>query len=92
MATYVLVICTLCVLAFASEKPTYEEILIAAKAGEMPNSVPKGPDRVDSRHDLVGMKGILIVIHIRMLFLNHMHTSHLSLVRDYVLIYVTMYS
>ena len=82
MATYVLVICTLCVLAFASEKPTYEEILIAAKAGEMPNSVPKGPDRVDSGHDLVGMNGILIVIHIRMLFLNHMHTSPLSLVWD----------
>ena len=82
MATYVLVICTLCVLAFASEKPTYEEILIAAKAGVMPNSVPKGPDRVDSGHDLEGMNGILIVIHIRMLFLNHMHTSHLSLVWD----------
>ena len=58
MATYVLVICTLCVLAVASEKPTYEEILIAAKAGVMPNSVPKGPDRVDSGHDLEGMNGI----------------------------------
>ena len=67
MATYVLAICTLCVLAFASEKPTYEEILIAAKSGEMPNSVSKGPDIVDSGHDLEGMNGILIVIHIRML-------------------------
>ena len=82
MATYVLVICTLCVLAVASEKPTYEEILIAAKAGVMPNSVPKGPDRVDSGHDLEGMNGILILIHIRMLLLRHMHISQLSLVWD----------
>ena len=66
MATHVLVICTLCVLAFASEKPTYEEILIAAKAGEMQNSVPAAPGRVDSEHDLEGMNGILNLIHIRM--------------------------
>ena len=82
MATYVLVICTLCVLAFASEKPTYEEILIAAKAGVMQNSGPKAPDRVDAEHDLEGMNGILIFIHIRMLLLIHMHISQLSLVWD----------
>ena len=82
MATYVLVICTLCVLAFASEKPTYKEILIAAKAGVMQNSVPKAPDRVDAELDLEGMNGILIFSHIRMLFLSHVHISQLSLVWD----------
>ena len=58
MATHVLVICTLVVLTFANEKPTYEEILIAAKSGMMPNSVPEGTDRGDSGHDLEGMNGI----------------------------------
>ena len=55
MATYVLVICTLCALAFAREKLSYEEILLAAKAGEMPISGPTAPGRVDSEHDLEGM-------------------------------------
>ena len=66
MATYVLVICTLCALAFAREKLSYEEILLAAKAGEMQNSGPTAPGRVDSEHDLEGMIGILTFINIRM--------------------------
>ena len=61
MATHVLVICILVGLAFANEKPkpTYEEILIAAKSGIMPNSDPEAPDRSDSGHVPEGMNGIL---------------------------------
>ena len=92
MATYVLVICTLCVLAVASEKPTYEEILIAAKAGVMPNSVPKGPDRVDSGHDLEGMNGIFNRYSYKnAIFKSHAHLPFVSS-SGLILIYVTMYS
>ena len=62
MATYVLVICTLCALAFASEKLSYEEILRAAKAGEMQESVPTAPVRIKSEHDLDGTIGIFMFI------------------------------
>ena len=92
MATYVLVICTLCVLAFANEKPTYEEILIAAKAGVMPNSVPKGPDRVDSGHDLEGMNGIFNRYSYKnAIFKSHAHLPFVSS-SGLILIYVTLYS
>ena len=59
MATHVLGICILVGLAFANEKPTYEEILIAAKSGIMPNSDPEAMDRSDSGHVPEGMNGIL---------------------------------
>ena len=62
MSPSVLVLCTLCALAFASEKLSYEEILLAAKAGEMQDSVPTAPDRINSEHDLEGMIGILMFI------------------------------
>ena len=62
MATLVLGICILVGLAFANEKPTqptYEEILLAAKSGIMPNSDPEAMDRSDSGHVPEGMNGIL---------------------------------
>ena len=51
-------LCTFFALAFASEKLSYEEILLAAKAGEMQDPVPIAPDRINSEHDLDGMIGI----------------------------------
>ena len=62
MATLVLGICILVVLAFSNEKPTqptYEQILLAAKAGMMPNSDPEAMDRSDSGNVPEGMFGIL---------------------------------
>ena len=62
MATLVLGIWILVGLAFANEKPkqpTYEEILLAAKSGIMPNSDPEAMDRSDSGHVPEGMNGIL---------------------------------
>ena len=62
MATLVLGICILVVLAFSNEKPTqptYEEILLAAKSGIMPNSDPEAMDRSDSGNVPEGMFGIL---------------------------------
>ena len=61
MATLVLGICILVVLAFAEKptQPTYEEILIAAKSGIMPNSDPEAMDRSDSGNVPEGMFGIL---------------------------------
>ena len=62
MATLVLGICILVVLAFSNEKPTqptYEEILLAAKSGMMPNSDPEAMDRSDSGNVPEGMFGIL---------------------------------
>ena len=62
MATLVLGICILVVLAFSNEKPTqptYEQILLAAKSGMMPNSDPEAMDRSDSGHVPEGMNGIL---------------------------------
>ena len=58
MSPYGLVLCTFFALAFASEKLSYEEILLAAKAGEMQDPVPIAPDRINSEHDLDGMIGI----------------------------------
>ena len=62
MATLVLGICILVVLAFSNEKPTqptYEQILLAAKSGIMPNSDPEAMDRSDSGNVPEGMFGIL---------------------------------
>ena len=62
MATLVLGICILVVLAFSNEKPTqptYEQILLAAKSGMMPNSDPEAMDRSDSGNVPEGMFGIL---------------------------------
>ena len=56
MATrLVLGMCILVGLAFANEKPTYEEILIRAKSGIMPNSDPEAMDRSDSGQIPEGM-------------------------------------
>ena len=62
MATLVLGICILVVLAFSNEKPTqptYEQILLAAKSGMMPNSDPEAMDRSDSGNVPEDMFGIL---------------------------------
>ena len=62
MATLVFGIWILVVLAFANAKPTqptYEEILLAAKSGIMPNSDPEAMDRSDSGNLPEGMNGIL---------------------------------
>ena len=57
MAT--LLVLGMCILVGLAEKPTYEEILIAAKSGIMPNSDPEAMDRSDSGHVPEGMNGIL---------------------------------
>ena len=62
MSPYVLALCTFCAFAVASEKLSYEEILRAAKAGEMQDSVPTAPVRIKSEHDLDGMIGIFMFI------------------------------
>ena len=65
MSPYVLALCTFCAIAFAKpsgEKLSYEEILRAAKAGEMQDSVPTAPVRIKSEHDLDGMIGIFMFI------------------------------
>ena len=85
-------LCTLCALAFASEKLSYEEILLAAKAGEMQNSVPTAPGRVDSEHDLEGMNGIFNRYSYKnAIFKSHAHLPFVSS-SGLILIYVTMYS
>ena len=62
MSPYVLALCTFCAIAFASEKLSYEEILRAAKAGEMQESVPTAPVRIKLEHDLDGTIGIFMFI------------------------------
>ena len=62
MSPYVLALCTFCAIAFASEKLSYEEILRAAKAGEMQDSVPTAPVRIKSEHDLDGTIAIFMFI------------------------------
>ena len=62
MSPYVFALCTFCALAFASEKLSYEEILRAAKAGEMQDAVPTAPVRFQSEHDLDGTIGIFMFI------------------------------
>ena len=54
MSPYVLALCTFCAIA-SGEKLSYEEILRAAKAGEMQDSVPTAPVRIKSEHDLDGI-------------------------------------
>ena len=61
MSPLVLALCTFCAIAFAKpsgEKLSYEEILRAAKAGEIQDSGPTAPVRTKSEHVLDGMMAI----------------------------------
>ena len=61
MSPLVLALCTFCAIAFAKpsgEKLSYEEILRAAKAGEIQDSGPTAPVKTKPEHVLDGMMAI----------------------------------
>ena len=61
MSPLVLACCTFCTVAFAKpsgEKLTYEEILRAAKAGEIQDSGPTAPVKTKPEHVLDGRMAI----------------------------------